>query len=371
MRLYGTVPTQYMVVAGLTSVINSVCCGKYAVTKQHVDDGVIIFGSQKPDPNKVPRLVSMGESVHSGPYMDMWVSGDKKQRKETPFFKDIALVQGLARKAAKFAERKHGSERVMRRESFSLAQQAANADVRGDREFAARTSIASGMLLAQIDRVEERFLAQDMFLSGARISEEDGRPIAGAVALNFAAGLSAPWNNADGRTTQLRRGAAHLFAESVETIRDPASLLDRLFFGLVNKPDDSDLVSLLLNLVSVHEARQDELGIAGDLLRLGLSIAKTENPDKEEWLNVALTIDTALSILWHADGNILFDIDEIYPEIRLAEETAGWASHLSDTYFLNAQALQRRRAQAWQSFLINYRSFGAVGTTAPGSAFEA
>lgn len=357
-------PNQFMIIEGLSHVIDQTCQGTYAISKHHIGEGNLVFGKVKP--LDVPRLIRLGVEPGYSSYIDFRLVEGRGAFRKSPFYEEVQIIQGISNRATKFVKGFRRGEREVRRVASSLAERAENAsygaqlhlsvakslaekatdfeksDVgeklwhhqreqysRAVREFSvsAHSSIMSGMLFASIDGSEERMRAQEYLLSGARDLSRIGMPIAGATAAMSAAALAMPWNRVDDRIRQLKREAGRMWSQSLTT-RDRASELDRVFLGLVSAPENQYLRLLLIKLIYERGESGDVMGMAGGYLRLALAIAKSENPNFGDWNRVKTCVDRALKAWWSAHEIGEIDIDEIYPEVVVAEEIAIMAGAL-------------------------------------------
>jgi hypothetical protein len=329
-------PTQAMVVAGLSSVINDVCCGAYAITKQCTDDGDLVFDSVKPV--DVPRIIRMGAEPGRSSYIRTMGSRGKRTVRKSPFFKEVQVVQGISDRAKRFAKGVRKGEKEIRKTAISLAVRADNAAdaawcmVEPDKRaetfgISAHSAVTSGMLFSMLGSSEDIVSAQKALTVGAQHLSRIGMPIAGATAQASAVAMSQPWNRMDDRTREMKKEAGRMWAQSLQ-IWDQVSELDRVFLGLISAPKNEYVRLLLIKLIHMHEQNSNWMCMAADYLRLALAVAKSENPNHDDWLVVRTCVDRALKIWWVLHRNREIDIGEMMPEVTTAEEIALWAGAL-------------------------------------------
>lgn len=337
MSIKTVLPTQAMVVAGLSAVINDVCCGAYAITRQCTDNGDLVFDSIKP--TDVPRIINMGVESQRPFYFNTVNPKGKGAIRKSPFFQEVGIVQGISNRAKRFAKGLAKGEREIRRTAVSLAVRADNAaetaawtiepekraEIMG---ISAHSAVMSGMLFSMLDHSEDLVLAQDALTAGARQLSRMGLPVAGATAATSAAVIAQPWNRMDDRTRIIKKEAGRMWAQSLQMRDDEATELDRVFLGLITAPRNEYVRLLLLKLLQMHGRGGNWICMSADYLRLGLAVAKGDNPTHEDWFVVRTCVDRALKIWWglHQSGEM--DIDEVMPEVETAEEIALWAGAL-------------------------------------------
>jgi len=328
-----------MVVVGLSEVINGVCCGAYAITKQCSDDGDLVFDSVKP--TDVPRIIRMGAGSERPSYVDTMKPASRSAMKRSTFFKDVGIVQGLSNRAKRFAAGLRNSERQIRRSAVSLALHADNAAEVAEQTIdpvkraeilgiSANAATISGFLFSMLDTGEDVVLGQKALSAGACSFSRMGMPVAGATVQTSAAVMSKPWNRMDDRTRRMKKEAGRIWAQSLQVRDDEMSELDRIFLGLVSAPKNEYVRLLLVRLLEMHGRSGNWLCMSADYLRLGLAVAKSENPTHKDWFVVKTCVNRALGIWWGLHQRGEMDIEEIMPEVETAEEIALWAGTLED-----------------------------------------
>lgn len=353
MHARAALQTQAMIVAGLTHIIDQTCQGAYAISMQNVGDANIIYDSTKP--RMIPTPMDFRDEHEGASPFARLIPGSEGRLKRTTFEDQFTLVRSLSHTARRFVRRNGEKRRRMRREALSMAERADKiASFAGgvtedkgriklpqvqieavddilvdDYKEAAKDAVLAGMILARLGGGENLLKAQEVLMDGARYMAISRMPIAGAVVAGGAANLAAPWSVRDYWVKEMRQEAGRMWSQSIERVNDPASELDRIFYGLVNAPKHKFVRGLLIKLVGLREEEDDLMIAAGDSLRLGLAIAKSSEPSAGEWNNVMWSVNKALTYWWveHKRGNI--DIDDLYPEMVAAEETLIMAGRLA------------------------------------------